>query len=335
MADAPLKGQSSALTRAVGDGDDDGPLPRSLIPKLRSTYEDSARTKLLKEVLRGSVELHHYAIQDLPKLPITQQTGEKIVRGSSKGFAASLPDLASTGLQELRSAAAAISDMRCSERIDEQCVELVGAQSLHPVLRDSGRRVNQLCDRIRAAQPQAPEGGTRRVKLDFAAKEIDTERARPPEEGAGQVKSRIEQAAANYIREILEFKELEELDGRMVGAKDFHGLREMFPSQHSHHPNVALLADHTLQDKDDFRRCIWAKQRPAPLKELQTPKGPSQAASTASLPPSSQCPVRGNPRQRQNQNARNTHKPSAATTGSKKSLRLAPNAFKSLPNLHS
>eukprot|EP00929_Paragymnodinium_shiwhaense_P070169 TRINITY_DN35521_c0_g1_i1.p1 TRINITY_DN35521_c0_g1~~TRINITY_DN35521_c0_g1_i1.p1 ORF type:complete len:319 (+),score=76.26 TRINITY_DN35521_c0_g1_i1:211-1167(+) len=226
------------------------------LTQTRPTQDDSMRTRILKEALRDTMDLHLRAQKSLPKPPAKKATGVNVQK--PKGFSSNLPSEVKPVPNPMRVAAEGIlEDLQMSmdsmpgDRLDELCAEFAEENELK-VLNKCGKRISQLCEELRDQLPPTPPEGESRRQADEARMG-----AAPPEDSGGMVKSRMDRLALRYISDNVKFEQLEELDAAVAKATDYEGLRKLFPKRFLHHPNLDKLTDMTLKDPAAFRRCIW------------------------------------------------------------------------------
>eukprot|EP00928_Gymnodinium_smaydae_P065466 TRINITY_DN48605_c0_g1_i1.p1 TRINITY_DN48605_c0_g1~~TRINITY_DN48605_c0_g1_i1.p1 ORF type:complete len:282 (-),score=68.68 TRINITY_DN48605_c0_g1_i1:58-903(-) len=240
------------MLKLMSSDDDGEELPQGLA-LIRASFEDSDRTRLLKEVLKDSVEMHHKATQDVPKARPARSSSSQAATGR---MLAPKPKR-STGLSELQDIISGLGDLRCSDRVDELMSELAGGREFSPVLRESGKRVNALCDALRSAKPDTPAAAASLAALEH----VPGDPGLP--DAVSMVPSRIDRSVAKYITGTVNFKHLDDLQSNMRKGNDFKHFRKLFPRTVSHHQNLVLLTDHLLKDGQEFRKSVWRKTPPA------------------------------------------------------------------------
>jgi hypothetical protein len=238
---------TNMVSTLVADEDE---LPASLA-LVRDKHDDSTRTKILKEVLRDSVELYHKAKEGLPKMAAPQAGAQ--VGKNKKEDGDDLRRGALSAHHMLKIATQHLGTVQCSDGVDDLCVDLADARDASAVLKDTGKRVNHLCNQLRAIQQPTPRTPSSRAASQGGARVG----ARPPGESVGVAQSRVERLAHQYIVEHVKFPKLEELSDNVEGSSDYEGLRKYFSTRFFHHPNLQFLDDHKLQDKEAFKKCIW------------------------------------------------------------------------------
>lgn len=239
---------------------------------IRVVHDDSERTRLLKEVLRSSVELQETEAQGKPRQPrrvaLSVAPPPRARRDRSKKRGARTLDL-----RELS---------ECQEG-DALCVEMAGvvafdgAEEVSPLLEQCGQRISRLCARLqasekelRAAEARVPAtasagggaagggGGGQEIRLMHRS-----------DEGPGAARARGERVVYDFVAKHAHFARLEELKDTVDRSEGFEGLREVIPRRFQHHPNLVLLNDMLLREPDKFREAIWSA--PAPPKPAHQP----------------------------------------------------------------
>lgn len=177
---------------------------------------------------------------------------------------------------------------------EEECsmIPTPSGMSKHPtedsfilsVLDSSGSRVNDLFLKLREAEEEAavaaaaraaapPKAAEPSPAVAAAAAALAASGAAPSAAAAlnaqivlveklppkAQEKEEAEEATKRQIRRYCEFKELNDLIDKVDNSYGPNGLRDVFPAVHFHHPNIALLTDQSLQDKDVFREAMWRR----------------------------------------------------------------------------
>lgn len=220
------------------------------LAQTRPKEEDSKRTRILKECLRDTMDLHMKAQKEMPK-PKPKKAAGPIAK--PKGFSSNLPSEVKTVQNPIREAAEGLDQMSANggDRLDELCAEFANDFELK-VLNRSGKRISQLCDKLRDSVPATPpEGESRRGTEEVRQEGFHAE------DSGGMSNMRLERLAMRYVSENVKFDLLEELDAAVAKANDFEDLRKLFPKKHVHHPNLVKLTDSTLLDPAEFRRVIW------------------------------------------------------------------------------
>jgi len=244
-------------------GDDDE-LPASLA-LVRDKHDDSKRTLILKEVLRDSVELYHKAKEGMPKMG-APQAGAQIIRNKKKKDDELRQGPLGTH-QLLKMATSHLGTVQTTDGGDDLCVDTEDAHTQNhcALLKENGKRVNQLCMQLKSMQLPTPRTPSSRAASQGGARVG----ARPPGESVGVAQSRVERLAHQYIVEHVKFPKLEELSSKIDGSHDYGGLRESFPTRFFHHPNLQYLDDHKLQDKAAFKKCIWKSAPQLPQVDVE------------------------------------------------------------------
>lgn len=227
----------------------------------RMRFDDTKRTRILKEVLRDSVRLHESAKMESPsKFKTTAKAVHATRAMGSLGLKAKLKQREAKLLANpVMASAMGLEKLHSSEKLDDNCIEMAGAEELSPLLRNCGRRIGGLCNKLLDIRPNSA------AMLEREACEIRKEHvdvfARPPDEAVGVVQSRVDRQVDKYLAENVKFQSLEELTQALDKAESFSEIRKLFPERCKYHPLVPTLTNHSLEDPEEFRRRIRSNKR--------------------------------------------------------------------------
>merc|ERR1712232_1540392 len=167
--------------------------------------------------------------------------------------------------QLLKMASTHLGTVHNSDDLNDLCTDQADTRDCCALLKENGKRVNQLSMQLKAIQLPTPRTPSSRAASQGGARVG----ARPPGESVGVAQSRVERLAHQYIVEHVKFPKLEELSTKIDGSHDYGGLRESFPTRFFHHPNLQYLDDHKLQDKAAFKKCIWKSAPQLPQVDVE------------------------------------------------------------------